>query len=237
MMNIGSCGKYFLCLFVLTFVMAETARTADVGSSAPGEWEKIVAKAEEEGQVIVYASDSVGNLRLIWEAFQKQYPKIKLTGTSVGRGSDLLPKIFAERRAGKFLPDIFLGAPSAIYLNLYRAKIIEPLPPVLMQPGVADRSKWWMGKHHYIDPEGQYIFMYESVIYGPPLYYNTKLINEKEIKSAWDLVQPKWKGKYEALQIGFRPRLDGAHLRLLPSSARSEIHRTGVPRHGADGFP
>src|SRR5919109_1026870 len=178
--KVGSSGKYFLRLFALILLTAEIARAADV-SSAAGEWEKIVAKAEEEGQVTVYASDSVRNLRLIWEAFQKRYPKIKLAGTSVGRGSDLLPKIFAERRAGKFLPDIFLGAPSAIYLNLYRAKIIEPLPPALVQPGVTDRSKWWMGKHHYIDPEGQYIFMYESVISGPPLYYNTNLVNDKEI--------------------------------------------------------
>jgi iron(III) transport system substrate-binding protein len=202
-MKIRSRGKPALSVLslLLSLWVAEFARAANAGSSA-GEWEKTVAKAEEEGQVTVYASDSVGNLRLIWEAFQKRYPKIKLTGTSVGRGSDLLPKIFAERRAGKFLPDIFLGAPSAIYLNLYRAKIIEPLAPVLLLPEVTDRSKWWMGKHHYIDPEGQYILMYESAIYGPPLYYNTKLINGKEIKSAWDLVQPKWKGKYEALQIG-----------------------------------
>jgi ABC-type Fe3+ transport system substrate-binding protein len=59
-----------------------------------------------------------------------------------------------------------------------------------------------MGKHAYIDPEGQYVFMYESALYGPPISFNTNLINEKEIKSAWDLVQAQWKGKYQALQIG-----------------------------------
>ena len=44
--------------------------------------------------------------------------------------------------------------------------------------------------------------MYESALYGPPISFNTTLINEKEIKSAWDLVQPQWKGKYQALQVG-----------------------------------
>ncbi|MGH7829410.1 MAG: ABC transporter substrate-binding protein, partial [Candidatus Binatia bacterium] len=141
-------------------------------------------------------------VQVIWDAFQKRFPKIKLTGTSMGRGSDLFPKIFAERRADRYLADIFLGAPSAIYLNLYRARIIEPLPPVLIHPEVTDLSQWWLGKHHYVDPEGRYIFMYESVLYGPPLSFNTKVINEKEIKSAWDLLQPKWKGKYAAAQIG-----------------------------------
>ncbi len=187
---------------MLILLVARIGSAADVRSPAPQEWDSIVKKAEDEGQVAVYASDSIGNANVIWAAFQKRYPKIRLVGTTMGRGSDLIPKIFAERRAGKFLPDIFLGAPSAIYLNLYRAKIIEPLPPVLMLPGVIDRSKWWMGKHPYIDPEGQYIFMYESALYGPPISFNTKLINEKEIKSAWDLVRPKWKGKYQALQLG-----------------------------------
>lgn len=201
-MVIRFCGRYFVCISMLILLVARIAPAADVRSPASQEWDSIMKKAENEGQVTVYASDSVGNLRLIWEAFQKRYPKIKLSGTSVGRGSDLFPKLYGERRAGKFLADVFLGAPSAIYLNLYRAKIIEPIPPILIHPDVINLSKWWMGRHHYIDTEGQYIFMYESAVYGPPLYFNTNLVNEKEIKSAWDLVQPRWKGKYQALQIG-----------------------------------
>jgi iron(III) transport system substrate-binding protein len=201
-MTLRSCKRYFWCIAVLVVVLTEVAAAADSRPSAFQEWETIVTRAEEEGQVTVYATDSIGNAQLIWAAFQKRYPKIKLVGTTMGRGSDLIPKLFAERRAGKFLADIFLGAPSALYLNLYKAKIVEPLPPILVHPSVTDLSKWWMGKHHYIDPEGQYIFMYESALYGPPISFNTNLVNEKEIKSAWELVQPKWKGKYEAMQIG-----------------------------------
>jgi len=151
--------------------------------------------------VAVYATDSIGNAQIIWTAFQKRYPKIKLIGTSVGRGSDLFPKLFSERRAGKFLADVFLAGPTAIQLTLYPAKVIDPIPPILVHPGVTDLSKWWMGKHHYVDAEGQYNFMYESALYGPPLSFNTNVVNEKEIKSAWDLVQPQWKGKYAVLQM------------------------------------
>jgi len=201
-MVIRFCGRYFICISMLILLAASIGAAADVRSLASQEWDTIVKKAEEEGQVTVYATDSIGNAQMIWTAFQKRYPKIKLIGTTMGRGSDLFPKLYGERRAGKFLADVFLGAPSAIYLNLYRAKIIEPIPPILVLPGVSDVSKWWLGRHHYIDAEGQYIFMYESAVYGPPLYFNTNLVNEKEIKSAWDLVQPRWKGKYQALQIG-----------------------------------
>jgi len=195
-------ARYLSGVFLLLSMGAGVAPAADSRPGSSQEWDSVVKKGEEEGQVTVYATDSIGNAQVIWAAFQKRYPKIKLVGTSMGRGSDLIPKLFAERRAGKFLADIFLGAPSALYLNLYKAKIVEPIPPILVHPNVADPSKWWMGKHHYVDPEGQYIFMYESALYGPPIAFNTALVNEKEIKSAWDLVQPKWKGKWASLQIG-----------------------------------
>lgn len=196
------CSRNFLFTLMLIACGTEVGECAEVRSSASQEWDAVVKRAEEEGQVSVYATDSIGNAPMIWAAFQKRYPKIKIIGTSMGRGSDLFPKLFAERRAGRFITDVFLGAPTAIYQNLYRAKIVEPIAPMLLHPGVTDVSKWWMGKHHYIDPEGQYVFMYESALYGPPISFNTNLINEKEIKSAWDLVQPQWKGKYAALQIG-----------------------------------
>jgi ABC-type Fe3+ transport system substrate-binding protein len=196
------CSRYVLLVVMLTVFDPRLGASAEVKSVALQEWDAVVKKAEDEGQVSVYATDSIGNAPMIWAAFQKRYPRIKIIGTSMGRGSDLFPKLFSERRAGKFLTDVFLGAPTAIYQNLYRAKIVEPIGPMLVQPGVTDVSKWWMGKHHYIDPEGQYVFMYESALYGPPISFNTNLINEKEIKSAWDLVQPQWKGKYAALQIG-----------------------------------
>src|SRR5262249_42419864 len=161
---LGYRRRYSLGIAVLILLMAEIAPAAEVRSAASQEWEAIVKRAEEEGQVAVYATDSIGNAQMIWAAFQKRYPKIKLVGTTLGRGSDLFPKLFGERRSGSFAADVFLGAPSAIYLTLYRAKIVEPIPPALVYPGVTDLSKWWGGKHHYIDAEGQYVFMYESTL-------------------------------------------------------------------------
>jgi len=196
--------RIWLSLIVVIFVQLmglETAFSAEPKPATSQEWDSLVRRAEEEGEVAIYATDSIGNAQSIWAAFQKRYPKIKLLGTSVGRGSDLFPKLFSERRAGKYLADVFLAGPTAVHLNLYPAKVIDPLPPALVHPNVTDLSKWWLGKHHYVDPEGQYNFMYESALYGPPLSFNTTIVNEKEIKSAWDLVQPQWKGKFAVLQL------------------------------------
>ena len=53
----------------------------------------------------------------------------------------------------------------------------------------------------YSDPEGQYVFNYVgSATYGA-VNYNTKLVDLKDFKSYWDLLNPKWKGKIEARDI------------------------------------
>ena len=149
----------------------------EVKADWQAEWEKTVKAAEREGKVRVYASTSVGDLRVVWNAFQEKYPKIKITGVAPGRGSArLISLIFAERRAGKHLADVYLAAPTAIYGTFYRAKILRPVSPELILPEVTDGSKWWQGKHRYIDPESRFIFMYEGSLYGPPIAYNTKLI-------------------------------------------------------------
>ena len=190
-----------IAVLILTLLLVDTGAAAEPKPASGQEWDALVKKAEEEGEVAIYATDSIGNAQSIWAAFQKRYPKIKLIGTSVGRGSDLFPKLFSERRAGKYLADVFLAGPTAVHLNLYPAKVLDPVPPALVHANVTDLSKWWQGKHHYVDPEGQYSFMYESALYGPPLSFNTGIVNEKEIKSAWDLVQPQWKGKLAVLQL------------------------------------
>ncbi len=104
-----------IALLLLQVLMGvEGIDAAEARSSWQAEREKVVKAAEEEGQVRIYASNSVGNLQVIWDAFQKRYSRIKLTGAAVGRGSDMVPRIIAERRAGKYLADLFLGAPSTL---------------------------------------------------------------------------------------------------------------------------
>ena len=167
-------------------------------AAQPG-WEEVVKAAEKEGEVTVYATNSVGDLQVIWEAFRKKFPKIKLNAMPISTTAEIVTKVMAERRASQFLADVVLGAPGATYNSFYRGKVLDPLPPALLLAEVTDLSKWWKGKHRYVDQEGQYVFVYQSSLYGPPVYYNTKMIGLESIRSVWDLLDPKWKGKIVAL--------------------------------------
>jgi iron(III) transport system substrate-binding protein len=69
-------------------------------------------------------------------------------------------------------------------------------------PEVLDESKWWEGKHKYVDPEGVYIFVYEGdVTTGGGGGYNKQLLNVKEYNSYWDLLTPKLRGKIVAMDL------------------------------------
>ena len=193
------------------FEATKPVLAADVARSAQARWEDVVKGAEKEGEVTVYATNSVGDLQVIWDAFRKKFPKIKLNSVPISTTSEIVTKVMAERRASQFLVDVVLGAPGATYNSFHRGKALDAIPPALVLPEVTDLSKWWKGKHRYVDPEGQYVFVYQSSLYGPPVYHNTKQVSLDSIRSVWDLLDPKWKGK----MISLWPRANYVSTALL----------------------
>jgi len=186
---------YWLARFGLfiCFWSSGVAYAADSKPAWQAEWERTVKAAEEEGQLTVYIA---GYGALIDSgAFQKTFPKIKVTSVT-GSGSQLAPRIVAERRGEKYLADVYSGGGTSLYTNLFLGKMLDPIKPVLILPEVIDSSKWWEGKHKYVDREGRYIFVFEGdVATGASPAYNTQLIDPKDYKSLWDFLNPKLKGK------------------------------------------
>jgi iron(III) transport system substrate-binding protein len=185
---------------------------SDAAESKPtwqAEWERTVKAAEEEGQLTVYIA---GYGALIDSGvFQKAYPKIKVTSVT-GSGTQLAPRIVAERRGEKYLVDVYSGGGTSLYQNLYLGKMLDPIKPALILPEVIDPTKWWEGKQKYVDREARYIFVYEgNVAAGASPAYNTNLINPKDYRSFWDFLNPKLKGKIVSPDIrrvrGFGPSM------------------------------
>ena len=167
---------------------------AETKEGGPAEWERTVAGAKKEGRLSLYLYLGDGELQGVAQAFQKKFPDIAVS-TVTGRGNELGPRIMAERRAGKYLADVYIGGPTTPYTVFYRAKVLDPIRQAFILPEVADESKWWERRHHYIDPENKYIFVFVGSASGGYVSYNSKLVNPHEFNSYWDLVQSKWKGK------------------------------------------
>jgi iron(III) transport system substrate-binding protein len=175
------------------FGLSITINSAFAAQAKPAwqlEWEKTLDAAKKEGQVVVYIS----GYEAILPDFEKEFPEIKVVAIT-GRGNQLGPRLLAERRAEKFIADVSSTGANPNYQQFHVAKALDPIKPALILPEVTDPSKWYLKKHQYSDPEGQYVFNYVgSATYGS-ISYHTKLVDVKEFKSYGDLLQPKWKGK------------------------------------------
>jgi iron(III) transport system substrate-binding protein len=188
-----------MVLFCMGLVLL-TVTTSLAAESKPAwqvEWEKTVAAAEKEGQITPYIFDRGPVTVETVQAFEKAFPKIKVNQLR-GRGNDLGPRIIAERRGGKFLVDIFTGGKGTAHATLYVGKVLDPIKPLLILPEVLDESKWWQGRHKYVDADGKYIFSFVGNGGGVNINYNKQLVNPREFISYWDLLNPKWKGKIVA---------------------------------------
>jgi iron(III) transport system substrate-binding protein len=167
-----------------------TELAAQVKPAWQVEWEKVLAAAKKEGQVAIYIS----GYEEVLPDFQKEYPEIKVAPIT-GRGSQIGQRLLAERRAEKYLADVVSAGGVTTYQQLFPAKVFDPIKPALLFPEINDVTKWYQGKHHYADPENQYIFSYVGTATYGSVSYNTKLVDVKDFKSYWDLLNPKWKGK------------------------------------------
>ncbi len=206
-----SCGFAALgSLLVIFLPFLLGANFAQAAASKPawqGEWEKTLKAAEAEGEVAVYVVDYP---RFAVGQFQKAFPKIKLNLVDGPSGPTLSSRLMAERRAGKYQADLYIAGQGTHVSVLYPAKALAPMPPALILPEVKDESKWFKGKHRFVDPETRHSFVFQGHR-GPYVSYNTSQIKAEEINSWADLINPKWKGKL----IGYDPSVAGVARNVL----------------------
>jgi iron(III) transport system substrate-binding protein len=184
----------FASASALALVWLALAGPSGAQSNWQKDWEQTLAAAKKEGQINVYIYRYEGLL----QDFKREYPGINVVSVT-GRGTELTNRIMAERRAGKFIADVYSGGTNSLFNTLYKGKALDPIKPLLLLPEVTDLSKWYGNEHRYADPDGKYIFAFIGSPSNAQLAYNTKMVDPKEFKSYADLLNGKWKGKIVSL--------------------------------------
>ena len=182
-----------LLLIIFFWLVWSPASFAAQSSNWKADWEATIKAAEKEGQLVIYGPRGRDQEILYSEIFTKAFPKIRVQYTP-GRLSQVISRLMAEQRAGVRQVDLLLGG-TDVLLGTFKDKgLLQPIRPLLVLPEVLDPSAWFKGKLLFADREDKYVAMYRAVPYASACI-NTNIIKAGELKSYWDLVNPKWKGK------------------------------------------
>jgi iron(III) transport system substrate-binding protein len=155
-------------------------------------WEATLAGAKKEGKVVIAGSPDPVMRNEVIPKFTARY------GIPVdfiaGRSGQLVERVKIERPSGIYSVDVYMSGPDTQFNVLYAEQLIDPLKPMLILPEVTDGAKWKRGGLWFMDPQQQYVLrLFNSV--DSVLFINTDHVEPEEMRSVYDLLQPKWRGK------------------------------------------
>jgi iron(III) transport system substrate-binding protein len=181
--------KIAALLIALLLAPAAWAQTGDWQKT----WDETLAAARKEGKVVILGSPDPVMRNEVIPTFQKRYG-ITVEYIAVGSSGQASARIRTERQSGIYSVDVYLSGLGTTVNVYYPEKMIDPLKPLLLLPEVTEGKYWKRGKPWFIDPEQQYIMMLFANV-DSHFYINTAHVKPEDIRSAKDLLDPKWTGK------------------------------------------
>ncbi len=157
------------------------------------DWEKTLAQARQEGKVTIYTTASSSTRQDLTDAFTRRYG-IDLEFVT-GRGDEVIQKVSAERRAGLYLADLYIGGSTTPTTQFKPAGFLDPLKPLLILPEVTDPKVWYGGGLMFTDKERHYVACPVLTASNNYLSINTDLVKPGELTGYQDFLNPKWKAK------------------------------------------
>src|SRR5258706_14323025 len=110
---------------LLPLLLSGGAEAADAKPDARAAWERTVAAAKKEGAVRIWGDMEITHPDIV-AALTKEYPFIKAALVS-GKVGHLRPRSTAERRAGKYLADVYSGGRGGrAFYDRQRAGVFDP---------------------------------------------------------------------------------------------------------------
>lgn len=170
---------------------AAPAKPVSSGEAWEIDWEKTLREARKEGKLVMHAATIGGTIRQATSILKSKFG-IDLEITSK-RGGEIVATLQAERRAGIFNADIVMTGSNTFFNQIEPAGWAEPMNNVVILPENVDPKNWYKSKFPWGNEQHSLIRMYARP--GNQVEINTNLVKAEEIKSYYDVLDPKWKGK------------------------------------------
>jgi iron(III) transport system substrate-binding protein len=197
-----------------------TVAPAQEAGRATG-WEELVAAARREGGLSLVTLVGRGWTPVI-ESFEQAFP-----GIAVGRLAESSAPVWwdAVRRGradGRQTHDLAFVQPGPALAGAGEG-VWAPVRPLLLRPDVLDDRAWRGGlRGRFLDDGSGLCFDWEHQVHHAYLV-KTDMVGEGEIKSARDLLDPKWRGGV----LSSDPRTGNA---LTSATAVAKAHGNDVLR-------
>ncbi|MBI1993219.1 MAG: extracellular solute-binding protein [Deltaproteobacteria bacterium] len=197
-------------VFLVASLAVALISTAEVRAQSgwQKQWEATLAAAEKEGRLEIAGPPGESFRKAIVDAFTKAYPKIKVELLG-GSGGSKVARILRERQAGVFAWDLYISGPTSALAGFKPVGAFEPLKPALILPEVREDKNWIGGfDSGWADTEKKLFYAFGGTLAGDNIYVNRDFVSADPIKSARDLLDPKWRGKIVIQD----PRVEGKGL-------------------------
>ncbi len=188
------------------------AKPGGPAASGPSQtWEKLVADAKKEGEVVYYTTAGAETRTALSEGFRNKFG-IKVEFVT-GRGPELSARVSKEYSGGVYIADV-MNSGGGTFTGLKAAGLLSQLEPALILPEVTDSKAWITGAPPFIDKDKMFLGMLAT--YEKYVARNTDMVKEGEIVSIRDVLNPKWKGKIAL----FDPTATGSGASMVTFLAR-----------------
>lgn len=170
----------------------KTGEKSTIKDSWESGWDAALQSARKEGKVVIYATSIGPTLKSLAPHFRNKFG-FDLEVVPQDKGAAMAAKMFTERRAGLYIPDVVFSGTNTFFGEIKPSGLADPVEPMLILPEVLDPGAWYGGKLPWGDKE-HLLFMsyaYPNVSIG----INSGQVMQDEIKSYYDILNPKWKGK------------------------------------------
>ena len=179
--------------------------------------DELVAMAEEEGEVSVYAFTS--RIASIEEAFEAEYPGIDVVATDIS-STELIARLASENAAGSTTADVaYVSDAPVVVTELLAEGVLEAYVP----PRVADSLAAEYQAPLVANRLSTKVLMYNEEAYpdGSP------------VSNLWELTEPEWAGKVVLVD----PNVRGDYLDLVTEmSLRSDEMAEAYEAHFGDAI-
>ncbi len=187
-------------------------------SGNPGarqDWDALVREAQGEATLFILVRGQAG-YRRVTNDFQTAFPNIDVQVFSES-SSSWIERVRTERAAGRYNLDLGFLQPEPALTQGLKDGFWAPLRPLLERSDVTGDSLWRDGlASRFLDAKGQFAFGWEYQVQHA-YAVDTRVVNEGEITSVRDLLDPKWRGKI----VTSDPRIGSG---LLSASSVATTH-------------